>query len=92
MKILSGTSQSHRDDELIDIVQYSQHVYLKICCRISLNIAIPDSTLVEEDFIRPKCPRHHTFNYLENVIYSWKSFLFCVLCLHGTAQLHIQFA
>jgi len=88
-------SQSYRDDELINIAQYSQHVYLKICCRISLNMAIPDSTLVEEGFVRPECPRHHTFDltYHENVMYKLESFLFGVLCHNGTAQaLHIQFA
>ena len=40
MTISSGMSQSHRDEKLIEIVQYSQHVYLQICCRISLNITI----------------------------------------------------
>ena len=57
---------------------------------------IPDSTLVEEGFVRRERARHHTFDstYRENVLYSWKSFLFCVLCHHGTPQalLRIQFA
>ena len=50
MTILSGMSQSHRDDELIEIIQYSQHVYLQICCRISLNIAINMVVALQPEF------------------------------------------